>query len=189
MKLTDTSRREFLKTGILGIGSVMMLPSCMKNYTPWQFFTEEEAICMAAICEQIIPTDDHGPGATYAGVIFYIDKQLDEVFTWDRDKYRRGIPAIQRCAVKLHGSKFEALEFSTQTDMLESMESGKLPAEAWNCDINQGNLFSTMVQHTMQGFYGSPRHGGNKNYISYRLMNLDYPYIVGQNRYRHLKAQ
>ena len=35
----------------------------------------------------------------------------------------------------------------------------------------------------MQGFYGSPRHGGNKDYASYRMLGLDYPNIIGQNRY------
>ena len=41
-----------------------------------------------------------------------------------------------------------------------------------------------IIKHSMQGFYGPPRHGGNKNYISYKIMDLDYPYVVGQNRYR-----
>jgi len=36
----------------------------------------------------------------------------------------------------------------------------------------------------MQGFYGSPRHGGNKNNVSYKMMRLDYPVIIGQNRYK-----
>ena len=35
----------------------------------------------------------------------------------------------------------------------------------------------------MQGFYGSPRHGGNKDYVSYRMLGLEYPDIIGQNRY------
>ncbi|MFC2091007.1 hypothetical protein ACFLT1_09565, partial [Bacteroidota bacterium] len=61
-----------------------------------------------------------------------------------------------------------------------------LPASIWEGLVNQSSLFRRMIQHTMQGFYGSPRHGGNKNYISYKLMKLEYPYIVGQNRYREL---
>ena len=37
--------------------------------------------------------------------------------------------------------------------------------------------------HTMQGFYGSPRHGGNKGYASYKMLGLEYPRVIGQNRY------
>jgi gluconate 2-dehydrogenase gamma chain len=185
----QTNRRGFLKTGIFGFGGAMMLPSCLKNYTPWQFFTPEEAFCMTAICEQIIPTDENGPGATYAGVIFYIDKQLDEVFTWDQEDYKVGLKAIQESSMELHGRKFEELEFDEQTSFLEMMEGNKLPSEAWKGIVQQGSLFRKMISHSMQGFYGSPRHGGNKNYISYKLMKLDYPYIVGQNRYRELSSK
>ena len=44
-------------------------------------------------------------------------------------------------------------------------------------------FFELIMDHSLQGFYGSPRHGGNKNYISYKMINLDYPVIIGQNRY------
>jgi len=35
----------------------------------------------------------------------------------------------------------------------------------------------------MQGYYGSPRHGGNKDNMSYKMLKLDYPVVIGQNRY------
>src|SRR5450759_5069201 len=38
---------------------------------PYRFFSEAEAKLLIAICEQIIPRDDT-PGATDAGVIYYI---------------------------------------------------------------------------------------------------------------------
>jgi gluconate 2-dehydrogenase gamma chain len=36
----------------------------------------------------------------------------------------------------------------------------------------------------MQGFYGSPRHGGNRDYLSYRMLGIDYPQVIGRNRPR-----
>ena len=36
---------------------------------------------------------------------------------------------------------------------------------------------------TMQVFYGAPRHGGNKNFMSYKMLGLDMPVVTGQNRY------
>lgn len=181
-----TNRRDFLKTGVFGVSGVLMLPSCLKGYTPWQFFTEDEAKCMIAICEQIIPADENGPGATQAGVVFYIDKQLDEVFTWEQQNYRDGLRALQHNAEELYGNRFELLDFETQNSFLKRMETNLLPAEPWEGIPGQSAFFRKMIQHSMQGFYGSPRHGGNRNYISYRMMKLDYPYIVGQNRYKEL---
>ena len=180
---TPQNRREFIRNGLLSFAGVIMLPSCLKDYKPFRFFTVEEASLMSAICEQIIPADENGPGATRAGVIYYIDKQLSEVFLKDQEAYRKGLAALEESCRSLYGKSFTELSGGEQLQTLQTMEGNGLPGEYWKQNPSSG-IFSTMVSHTMQGFYGPPRHGGNKNYISYRMIRLDYPYIVGQNRYR-----
>ena len=93
-------RREFIKNSIIGLGGIMILPSCAGKISSYMFFTEDEAKCIIPICEQIIPSDENGPGATTAGVIFYIDKQLNEVFTWEQSMYRKGIAALQKMRIR-----------------------------------------------------------------------------------------
>lgn len=180
----QSSRREFLRTSLLGFGGVLMLPSCLKNYSPFLFLTIDEASCLSAICEQIIPADANGPGATQAGVIYYIDKQLHDVFKWDHETYRNGLNAIQVTCRQLFNKHFEDLNPEQQIAFLKKMESGKLEGDYWTSN-SSSSFFSLMVGHSMQGFYGPPRHGGNKNYMSYKMVRLDYPYVVGQNRYRN----
>lgn len=181
MKLT---RRTFLKTGVAGFGSIMLLPSCLKPPGKFRFFTDEEARCLIALCEQIIPADEHGGGATEAGVIHYIDKQLTAVFHYDQVKYQRGLAGVQHSCLDLYGRRFETLEPDTQTTFLGKMEADDLPGDRWN-SISPSGFFSLVVDHTMQGFYGAPRHGGNKDYMSYRMMGLEYPLVVGRNHYNH----
>ncbi len=77
-------RRSFLRTGMAGFGSILLMPSCLKQVSLYRFFTPEEADCVIALCEQIIPADSYGGGATEAGVIHYIDKQLVAVFDYDQ---------------------------------------------------------------------------------------------------------
>jgi len=181
-------RRTFLRTGVAGFGSVMLMPSCLTRSTSsWQFFTDEEAACVIALCEQIIPEDEHGGGATKAGVIHYIDRQLVAVFDYDQVLYQQGISALQTSCLKLHNSRFELLDADAQYALCKSMEEGTLPQEAWS-EVDQGRFFNLVIGHTMQGFYGSPRHGGNKNYMSYRMMGLEYPLVVGRNHYEHLSG-
>ena len=36
-------------------------------------------------------------------------------------------------------------------------------------------FFELVRDHSMQAYYGSPIHGGNRNKISYKMMKLDYP--------------
>jgi gluconate 2-dehydrogenase gamma chain len=181
-------RRTFLKTGVAGFGSLLLMPSCLKQAGTWRFFTDAEARCIMALCEQIIPIDKHGGGATEAGVIHYIDRQLVAVFTYDQYLYQKGIAAMQQCALDLHGKRFEDLEPDLQETFLYKMEARKLPEAPWE-DLDQGHFFSRVIDHCMQGFYGSPRHGGNKAYMSYRMMGLDYPLVVGRNHYAHLKEK
>jgi gluconate 2-dehydrogenase gamma chain len=38
-------------------------------------------------------------------------------------------------------------------------------------------------RHTMQGYYGSPRHGGNKDAVSWRMLNLSEPMLRGRAQY------
>lgn len=176
------NRRKFIKKSAVGLTGILVMPACVYDEAPYQFFTENEAKCVVALIDQIIPEDESGPGAVYANVINYIDKQLVEVFTYDQSKYRNGITVLQKNCHKLFRKNFEELEFNLQTEILEKIETNSMDQENRNSELNE--FFNTVIDHTMQGFYGSPRHGGNKNYISYRIMDLEYPYVVGQNRYR-----
>ena len=176
-------RRDFIKRiGVL-YGSILFYPSCTKRSSLYRVFSNDEAACLIAICEQLIPADQD-PGATDAGVIFFIDRQTHIRFPKDLTTYQKGIAALQTSCKVQYGMLFEQLESAAQIETMKRMEQGRLPAEHWE-GISQQSFFNLVLNRTMQGFYGSPRHGGNKDYVSYRMLKLDYPLLVGQNRYRH----
>jgi len=179
-------RRTFLRTGVAGFGSILLMPSCLsRTSSSWLFFTNEEAACVIALAEQIIPEDEHGGGATEAGVIHYIDRQLMAVFDYDQVIYQQGISALQQCCLQLHGLRFEKLDKDVQYSLCIAMEEGGLQEEIWG-DLKQERFFKLVLSHSMQGFYGAPRHGGNKDYMSYQMMGLDFPLVVGRNHYEQL---
>ena len=177
------SRRDFIKKIGLLYGSVMFYPSCSKNITSYRVFSDSEAACLIALCEQIIPADEDA-GATDAGVIYFIDQQTHLRFPKDLPTYQKGIIALQATCVERYGLLFEKLDATTQIETMKALEQGQLPKEHWE-DISQQSFFNLVLSRTMQGFYGSPRHGGNKNYVSYRMLKLDYPLLIGQNRYNN----
>jgi gluconate 2-dehydrogenase gamma chain len=47
---------------------------------------------------------------------------------------------------------------------------------------NRG-FFEMLRQHTMEGYYGSPRHGGNRDAVSWRMLGLDEPPLRGRAQY------
>lgn len=146
---------------------------------PYRFFSEAEASLLIAICEQIIPRDDT-PGATDVGVIYYIDRQMSGPFARHRQTYRQGLASFRQTCLQLFKAAFEELPFERQTDALRLIEAGKAPKELWP-DPSQQAFFNLVLDHTRQGFYGSPRHGGNRGYASYRMLGLAYPNLIGRN--------
>ncbi|MDR1624650.1 MAG: gluconate 2-dehydrogenase subunit 3 family protein [Tannerellaceae bacterium] len=177
------NRRNFIKQCIALYGSTLLLPACStrgKTQT-YRSFSPLQADCLGAICEQIIPTDEY-PGAIDSGVVNYIDRQIYIRFPELKELYHEGIQAVNSYCTSVYNKEFTALSWDDQTQLLLTMEKGELPEEHWE-KASQREFFRIVRRNTMQGFYGAPHHGGNKDYISYRMMNLNYPFIAGQNRY------
>lgn len=183
------SRREFIKLATLGAGTltvgasaVWLLESCSTPPgVPGRFFTEEEYRLAEALAEQIIPADQWSGGRD-AGVSAFIDLQLTGPYKRFQDDYRTGLAAITDSCMTKHKQRFEKLPWDTQTAFLVEMEAGRVEGERWKPGF-AARFFEMIRSHSMQGYYGSPRHGGNKDFVSYKMMNLDPVQTLGQNRY------
>jgi gluconate 2-dehydrogenase gamma chain len=176
------TRRRFVQLAAAGTGSICLLTRCSGDLSSWRFFTADEANLVDAIAEQIIPSDEW-PGGKESGVTNYIDKQLVGPHKRFQSIYQRGLSAVRESCAALHNKKFEELSWDDQTAFLECMEAGKMEGSAW-ADGFDRKFFELLRDHCMQSYYGSPIHGGNRNKISYKMIGLDYPLIVGQNRYK-----
>jgi gluconate 2-dehydrogenase gamma chain len=48
----------------------------------------------------------------------------------------------------------------------------------------QDNSFFELVrEHTLEGYYGAPRHGGNRDAVSWRMLGLPEPPPLGRSQY------
>lgn len=175
------TRRSFVRLTAAGTGALYLLPSCSQEDHTWRFFTGEEASLLDAIADQIIPPDEW-PGGKDSGVTNFLDKQLIGPYKRFRETYRRGLKAIQETCFSENRKKFEELPWDEQTKFLEKMEAGKMNESAWK-DGFDAEFFGLLRDHSLQSYYGSPIHGGNRDKLSYKMIGLDYPLIIGQNRY------
>jgi gluconate 2-dehydrogenase gamma chain len=186
MKNQSFSRREFVR--LFAGGTAVMLISfntaCRNKISQWRYLNEEEITLLDAIVEQIIPTDDF-PGGKWANVSNFIDKQLDSYYRHHQAAYRDGLSAFENTVIQMKNKQFKELPFAEQTLILEKMEAGEFSGDYWK-DHPSADFFDLVRQHSLQGFYGSPVHGGNREYISYKMLGLDYPNVIGQNRYNDL---
>jgi gluconate 2-dehydrogenase gamma chain len=131
---------------------------------PLVLLTVEEAKLIEALTNQIIPTDD-APGAVAAGVVYYIDKQLAGPLRRFEPVYRKSIPLFRSVCLEGTGKEFTTLAFATQTAWLREMERSPSAAVA--------NFFALVIDHTMQGFYGSPQYGGNRDAVSWKMLAIE----------------
>ncbi len=105
-------------------------------------------------------------------MVYYIDRQLTLKYKRYQKDYRRAIAALNALARKQYGRDFAALDLSAQTGLLQAFETGA-HREAFNMVLN----------HTMQGFYGNPRHGGNRDYASWRMLGVPTVPVRGRLHY------
>jgi len=182
MKPNELGRRAFVKTTGTAVGSMILVPGCTSSFGRWRFLTDAEATVVEAMAEQIIPADQDA-GARDAQVVNYIDRQLAGVFEEHQETYRNGIAGVQQTSNMMFESDFESLEWTQQTEVLKTLENGEAAGSIWET-VSPQSFFELIRDHTMQGFYGSPRHGGNRGFVSFRMIGIDYPRIVGQNRYK-----
>ena len=182
-KQINLTRRRFIALSVMGAGGMCLLTKCANpTLSRWRFLTEEESILLDALVEQIIPTDEW-QGGRDAGITNFIDKQLVGPYSRFQQTYRKGLLALRKTCKDKFQKQFEELQWDDQTRLLETMEVGKMGGGNWENGLDW-QFFGLLKDHSMQGYYGSSRHGGNKNNESYKMLKLDYPVIIGQNRYR-----
>jgi len=174
------SRRKFVQAAFAAAAAGSGL-SCGGARSPWRFLTVDEARTLAAICDQIIPPDQD-PGAAWAGVVNYIDRQLCGPFRSLRNVYRQGLAAVNEVSRAVYGANFQDLASAKQVQLLTLMEQGRAPGETWK-EVSSTRFFGLLVDHTMQGFYGDPRHGGNRDAVSWKMLGVPYPPIRGRAQY------
>src|SRR3984893_10727916 len=179
-------RREFILVPAKALSGLVLssllgefVPAAAQDSVkvPLRFFTAAEAKIVQAACERIFPSDENGPGASEAGVIIYIDRQL--AGPYGRDKYRYTKPPwiesvpehgyqgkenpqqIYRAGIALLGSGFAELAPAEQDAKLASIE--------------RTMFFQMLRTHTIEGMFCDPLHGGNAGMIGWQLIGFPGP--------------
>jgi gluconate 2-dehydrogenase gamma chain len=168
---SNINRRRFLQN--TAAAAAAFTAACSASRQRGRFLGESELATLEAICEQIIPADQD-PGAAWAGAVKYIDRQLAGFYREYRQIYRSGIAEADRRA----GGSFARAAREKQLEILKGMEK----------DEKTKDFFSLAVSHTMQGFYGNPRHGGNRDCCSWRMLGVTVSPVRGRDLYDFAKG-
>jgi gluconate 2-dehydrogenase gamma chain len=163
------TRRQFVAMG--AIGGVALAVGCAPGKTgSWEFLSEDQARALAVLCDQIIPADEF-PSASQAGVLNYIDRQLFRHYRRHRDAYRDSLEKAGKISVERFGKNLAELAPPQQLEIASAIEQ------------QDRRFFELVRDHTLEGYYGSPRHGGNRDAVSWRMLGLPEPPPLGRAQY------
>jgi len=168
-KKTRLSRRGFVTAGMLG-GVAVAIGCSSAKQGHWDFLSDSQARTLATICDQIVPADGF-PSASQAGVLSYIDKQLARHYRRHRDEYRRG---LEQAGLRSRSRFGRDLADGTPEQQLEIVSA---------IEREDHGFFELVRKHTFEGYYGSPRHGGNREAVSWRMLGLAEPPLQGRAQY------
>jgi gluconate 2-dehydrogenase gamma chain len=165
-------RRSFLAAAVTTAG-------CSRSSRLSANLTDAETTTLEAWIDTLIPADQD-PGARDASVATFIDRQLSRRYRKQKPAYQNALRVINRLAERNAGQPFHLLPFEQRTSLLAALESGTAKP-----DFPDGGkaAFEMILAHTQQGFYGDPRHGGNREYASWRMIGVSPMPVRGRQHY------
>jgi gluconate 2-dehydrogenase gamma chain len=185
-------RRQFLVLSAASVGGVLVYsldrkvsrvsaqdkPAAQQKIRiPLKFFTESEALIVAAAVSRIFPSDDSGPGAQEAGVTVFIDRQL--AGPWGRDGHRYTHPPFDETAPEEFGYQGAAPPRQIYRDGLKQLAGfDKLSSAEQDAKLKQiesGAFFNQLRRNTVEGMFCDPQHGGNADMVGWQLIGFPGP--------------
>jgi gluconate 2-dehydrogenase gamma chain len=163
------TRRQLVAAGAMG-SAALAVGCTARSRGGWDFLSHGEALTLAALCDRIVPADDF-PSASQAGVVTYIDRQLARTYRRHRNTYRDGLEQADAMSRKRFGQDLAALSVQQQDEIVGAIEQ------------QNRKFFDLVRSHTLEGYYGSPRHGGNRDAVSWRMLGLAEPPVLGRAQY------
>ena len=179
-------RRQFLTLSAATIGGVLVYSLDRKASLltaqhkplriPLRFFTETEALIVAAGASRIFPSDETGPGAREAGVAIFIDRQLAGPYGKDRFRYTQ--PPFED-APREFGYQGSATPRQIYRDGLKTLQGFHLLAPGAQDEalrkIESTLFFSLLCKNTIEGMFCDPMHGGNVDMVGWQLIGFPGP--------------
>ncbi|NRF95906.1 gluconate 2-dehydrogenase subunit 3 family protein [Paenibacillus frigoriresistens] len=141
---------------------------CSEDVKSLMFLNEDEAGTIEAITARLIPGDPSSPGAREAGAVIYIDRSLAGYYSFLQTFYRQGIDELNHLSKSMYKTSFAHLSESQQDELLHEIErslTDEVPSR-------MSQFFAVVYEHTLEGTFGDPLYGGNRNTVGWKLIGF-----------------
>ena len=184
-----------------------------KSSPTYMFFNSAEAAFIEAATERLIPPDATGPSARQSEVPRFIDRQLSGAWGTGERLYRSGpwregsvsqgyqlpftpaelfrsaLHGITADVQNEHQRDFAQLAPDVQDAYLKELEAGKRTIG----DVPSQLFFQSLWEMTIEGYFGDPVYGGNKDMAAWSMVGFpgayaDYYDLVDQHNLVYRRA-
>jgi gluconate 2-dehydrogenase gamma chain len=159
---------------------------------PLLYLNDTEHAFVVAVVDTLIPADELSPSGSECGCAVYIDRQLASAWGGGAKSYRlgpflkgkpeqgyqlpltpaefvsAGIAAANDWSRKTYGRDFDELPPEKRAEALKEMQEGK----AQFANFSSKAFFARLLTLTMEGFFGDPIYGGNRNKVSWKMLGF-----------------
>ena len=142
----------------------------------------EQLSVLGAAVDRIAPADASGAGAIELGVVDYIEGALAEGV--GGTGWVEGLGALDAAAMERHGVGFDACGADERDAILAAFEAGT----AGSVLVDEVAFFELLRDHVLQGMFGDPSYGGNRDRGGWRLLSYPGPKLVWTEAEQQLDA-
>ena len=128
---------------------------------------------LAAFVDRLIPKDELGPSASESDVPIYINRSLGDYLAGEKAAFIEGLEATDAFARRSEGRAFIDLTAEKQDMVLTAMENGSAAGFP-----NARAFFNRARRLTLEGMFGDPYYGGNKNFAGWDLIKYPGPRLA-----------
>lgn len=128
---------------------------------------------LVAIVDRIIPHDELSPSASECGVTEYINRSLGDYLAAEKPAFIEGLEMTDAFARRTEDKAFVDLSAEKQDAILTSMDNGRAEGFA-----NAKAFFARARRLTLEGMFGDPYYGGNKNFAGWDLVRYPGPRLA-----------
>ena len=122
---------------------------------------------LVAVADQLMPTDELGPGVKEAGIEGYLEQTLaDPRMKAIKSLVTRGAVFLGRASRKEHGKPFWELDAKQREAFIGRFARNEVRPTGFTPQA----FVRVMLALTLECFLGDPRHGGNKNQIGWKFV-------------------
>src|SRR5665213_1649104 len=141
--------------------------------TPATALSPAEIRTLEAFVDRLVPQDELGPGAVECGAANYIDRALADALSAEKGGFVQNLANVETLARSTHGSAFADLSPEVRDELLTSMEKGSAAGFP-----GARQFFGRVRRLTLEGMFGDPYYGGNRNFAGWDLIKYTGPRLA-----------